>query len=97
MPRFKFQPSENGYQVTYRGKNLGCIVAAQEANGRYCFTLACDTQKHPRTYRGRQQAAEALLAIDRLKDEASKKRWSKESLIARAWAVKPRGAAGDGH
>ena len=75
----------------YRGRrSLGTIVGMKEQSGRHCFRLACDTRRDPRTYRGRVQAAEALLMIADLKRAAEKNRWSTEELIIHAWDEKPR-------
>ena len=69
---------------------LGTIAGMKERSGRHCFRLACDSRRNPRTYRGRTQAAEALLMIDDLKRAAKKNRWSVEELIVRSWDGKPR-------
>lgn len=75
----------------YLGRRcLGTIVGMKELSGRHCFRLACDGRREPRTYRGRIQAAEALLMIDDLKRAAKKQDWSVEELIVRAWDGKPR-------
>ena len=62
----------------------------KEQSGRHCFRLSCDSRREPRTYRGRVQAAEALLMIDDLKRAAKKHRWSIDELIIRSWDDKPR-------
>ncbi|MFO7901747.1 MAG: hypothetical protein ACQESR_02910 [Planctomycetota bacterium] len=75
----------------YRGRRyLGTIVGMKEQSGRHCFRLSCDNRKTPRTYRGRVQAAEALLMIADLKRAATKNRWSPEELIVHSWDEKPR-------
>lgn len=71
-------------------RGLGIIKGMKEQSGRHCFRLACDSRRSPRTYRGRIQAAEALLMIDDLKRAAKKSRWSVEELIIRSWDGKPR-------
>ena len=76
--------------IVYKGRReLGTIVTMLEASGRYCFRLGCDTRDEPRTYRGRVRAARALLVIDDLRREASKRRWDLDELIVRAWDAKP--------
>ena len=84
--KFKFEKIEGGRKVKRGKKELGTIVAQKEGTGRHCFSLGFDKRKTPRTYRGRQKAAEALCVIDQLK---SKKR-SPEQLILEAWDAKPR-------
>ncbi len=75
----------------FRGRReLGAIIGMKEKSGRHCFRLAADNRSKPRTYRGRVQAAEALLAIDRIVRDAKKHRWSMHELVIRAWAEKPR-------
>ena len=75
----------------YKGQRcLGTIIGMKEQSGRHCFRLACDQRRDPRTYRGRVQAAEALLMIADLKRDAKRHRWSTEELIIRAWDEKPR-------
>ncbi|MFW6169194.1 MAG: hypothetical protein ACODAD_01805 [Planctomycetota bacterium] len=75
----------------YKGRrSLGTIVGMKEPSGRHCFRLACDERREPRTYRGRVQAAEALLMIANLTGAAKKNRWSNEELIIHAWDEKPR-------
>jgi hypothetical protein len=90
MAKFKFTKVDDGYAVSYRGQVIGQINAIKEGSGRHSFYLACDIRKRPRTYRGMDRAAGALLVIDRLKKDAKKKRWSLDSLIAEAWENKPR-------
>lgn len=75
----------------YKGRRyLGTIIGMKEQSGRHCFRLACDKRRDPRTYRGRVQAAEALLMIENLKRDAKKHRWSTEELIIHSWDEKPR-------
>ena len=87
---FKFKPSDEGFDVLYRGKRIGVICPAKEASGRHCFYLACDSRREPRTYRGKIKAAEALQVIYKLASESKKKRWSVEELIVMAWDERPR-------
>ncbi|MCA9215629.1 MAG: hypothetical protein KDB27_21335 [Planctomycetales bacterium] len=87
---YRFEESEQGFAVYVRGKCIGEIVPAKEASGRHCFFLACDDRREPRTYRGKQKAAEALHAIYKLKSDSTKKRWSREKLIVMAWDERPR-------
>ncbi len=87
---FTFHIYSDQTQV-FRGRNaLGTIVGMKENSGRHCFRLAHDSRRHPRTYRGRVQAAEALQAINVLTRQAKKERWSPEELIIRSWDGKPR-------
>jgi hypothetical protein len=91
---FKFERDETGgWSVYLRGKCIGTIQAAKEINGRHCFTLGCDKNKPPRTYRGKLQAAEALKVIDSIKKQAEKGKWSMEVLITQSWAQKPQSVA----
>jgi hypothetical protein len=85
---FHVYPKET--EVYLRRRCLGKIKGMKEQSGRHCFRLACDSRREPRTYRGRVQAAEALLMIDDLKRAAKKQRWSLEELIIRSWDDKPR-------
>jgi len=85
---FHIYPDET--EVHMGRRCLGGIVGMKEQSGRHCFRLACDRRRAPRTYRGRIQAAEALLMIDDLKRAAKKHRWSTEELIIRSWDAKPR-------
>lgn len=87
---FTFHLFEHETEVIFRRRELGAIVGMKEQSGRHCFRLACDARREPRTYRGRVQAAEALLLIDDLKREAEKNRWTVEQLIIHAWDEKPR-------
>ena len=86
---FTFKGTTTGYVVYYRRRSIGEIVTQKESNGRYCFRLGCDNRKRPRTYRGKTRAAEALKVIDALARQASKGRWSTETLIVQAWDSKP--------
>ena len=87
---YRFEESDEGFSVFVRGKRIGDIVPAKEASGRHCFYLACDDRREPRTYRGKQKAAEALHAIFKLKNDSTKKKWSREKLIVMAWDERPR-------
>lgn len=87
---FKFNPNDDGFEVSVRGKVIGDILPAKESSGRHCFYLKCDGRKTPRTYRGKLKAAEALYVIFKLKTEAKKKKWSTERLIIEAWDERPR-------
>jgi hypothetical protein len=78
--------------VYHKRRPLGTIVTMIEANGRYCFRLGCDARTHPRTYRGRIRAAQALRVIDELKRLADKKKLSLDELIVHAWDAKPHSA-----
>lgn len=87
---YKFEATEQGFDVIFRGKSIGTILPAKEASGRHCFYLGCDDRKEPRTYRGKIKAAEALHVIYKLASEAKKKRWSVEKLLVMAWDDRPR-------
>lgn len=87
---FVFHIYPNETDVLMGRRSLGTIVGMKEQSGRHCFRLACDNRRDPRTYRGRVQAAEALLMIDDLKRAAKKQRWSVDELIIRSWDGKPR-------
>ena len=90
MNAYKFQPRDTGYEVILKGKSIGTIIPKQEPSGRHCFVLGCDTRDDARTYRGKILAAEALAAIDKLKQQSKKEKWSVESLIVNAWDGRPR-------
>lgn len=87
---YKFQLRDDGYEVIHKGRSLGLIIRRLEPSGRHCFVLACDNRESPRTYRGKVLAAEALAAIDRIKQQAKKEKWSLDTLIAHAWDDRPR-------
>lgn len=87
---YRFEESDEGFDVYVRGKCIGDIIPAKEASGRHCFYLGCDDRKEPRTYRGKQKAAEALHTIYKLKNDSIRKRWTPEKLIAMAWDERPR-------
>lgn len=91
---FEFRQTSAGFDVYQRGRRLGSIETMYEANGRHCFTLGCDGRKHPRTYRGRVTAAQALKEIEALKRRARKEKWSDVTLILHAWDSKPRCSPG---
>jgi hypothetical protein len=83
----------SGYEVSVKGKVVGSMSARTEPNGRHCFVLDCDTRAKPRTYRGRAMAAEALVALHDVVQEAKKKKWSLDMVIMNAWGSKPRASA----
>jgi hypothetical protein len=87
---YKFKATTTGFEVFYRGRRIGTIRPAKEASGRHCFYLGCDDRKDPRTYRGKNQAAEALQVLNKLATDAQRKRWSLEKLVTVAWDVRPR-------
>lgn len=87
---FRFEPTDDGFQVYYRGRNIGEVIPAKEASGRHCFYLGCDDRSEPRTYRGKTRAAEALLTVDRLASDFKKRRWAPHKLIIMAWDARPR-------
>ena len=81
---------KTGFDVFVRNRLIGEILPAKEVPGRHCFYLGCDDRTHPRTYRGKIKAAEALQVIDKLRTEAKKKRWPVEKLVVMAWDERPR-------
>ena len=90
MAAFRFEPLKKGYRVILRGKHLGDIIPSREPTGRHCFFLGFDKRRKPRTYRGKAKAAEALLAIDKLKTNDKRKKWKPEVMIINAWDERPR-------
>ena len=85
---FKFEQISDGWKV-FKGRNfLGTIHTAYETSGRHCFFLGCDSRSEPRTYRGKVNAAKALLSIAQTKREVGK-RAKPEMLIIVAWDFKP--------
>ena len=86
---FDFHIYTDETQVFLGRKKLGVIVGMKESSGRHCFRLGFDKRRRPRTYRGRQQAAEALRLIDRLTREAEKHDLTHEELIVSSWDIKP--------
>ncbi|MEZ6102191.1 MAG: hypothetical protein R3E01_24915 [Pirellulaceae bacterium] len=89
MAKFKFKETATGYDVFAGSKNLGGIVPMKESTGRHCFRLAEDDPKSPRTYRGKQKAAEALMTIAKIAETAKKKKLSVEQVIIQAWSDRP--------
>jgi hypothetical protein len=87
---FKFKATKSGFDVYYRGRRIGSILPAKEASGRHCFYLGFDDRREPRTYRGKQKAAEALQVIHKLSSDARRRKWGLEKVIALAWDQRPR-------
>jgi hypothetical protein len=87
---FKFVATEDGAKVMVGNRTIGEIVTTYQAGGRHCFRLRIDKHLHPRMYRGRKQAAEALLQVDELVRDAKKSRWSPAVLVLQAWDKKVR-------
>ncbi len=87
---YEFEPSDDGFEVFFRGKSLGNIIPAKESSGRHCFYLGWDDRKSPRTYRGKNKAAQALHALHKLAAEARKRHWGIEKLLVMAWDERPR-------
>ncbi len=87
---FRFEPTDDGFEVFARGKSIGTIIPAKETSGRHCFYLGFDDRKEPRTYRGKQKAAEALQIISQLAAECRKRKWTTEKLLVMAWDERPR-------
>lgn len=86
---FEFRETPHGAKVYFKHKHLGEIVTWREANGRHCFRLGCDVRKTPRTYRGRLNAALALLSIHEMAAKARRHNWPAEKLILEAWDARP--------
>lgn len=87
---FKFVATEDGAKVMVGNRTIGEIVTTYQAGDRHCFRLRIDKHLHPRMYRGRKQAAEALLQVDELVRDAKKSRWSPAVLVLQAWDKKVR-------
>ncbi len=87
---FRFKPTATGFDVSYRGRRIGEILPAKEASGRHCFYLGCDDRREPRTYRGKQKAAEALQIVHKLAVDAERKNWDLKKVITVAWDLRPR-------
>jgi hypothetical protein len=87
---YRFKATESGFNVYHRSTLIGEILPSKEASGRHCFYLGCDDRRHPRTYRGKIKAAEALHSIHKLAVESKRKRWSLQKLIVIAWDERPR-------
>jgi hypothetical protein len=91
VPAFRFQiaAGKGLTAVFYQGKRIGNLITSKEKNGRYCFLLAADAGPRGRTYRGRETAAKALLAIHKLLTTAKREGWKRDTLIANAWKCRP--------
>lgn len=90
---FKFTKLKNRTTEVRKGKILlGYLVSRVEPTGRHCYSLKADRRKNPRTYRGKQKAAEALWRIHNLKIMGERKKWSIEQLIIQSWDSKPNSA-----
>lgn len=91
VPLFRYQiDSAKGLTVVfYQGQRIGKLITTQDRSGRYCFFLAADCGPAGRTYRGRETAAKALLAIHKLLTTAKRERWKRDTLIANAWKCRP--------
>jgi len=91
VPPFRYQiDSAKGLTIVfYQGKRIGKLLTTKERTGRYCFLLAADAGPRGRTYRGRETAAKALLAIHKLMMIAKRERWKCDTLIANAWKCRP--------
>jgi hypothetical protein len=94
---FDFHVYADATEVYVRGKRLGTILGMKELSGRHCFRLGSDSRSHPRTYRGRVRAAQALHVIEQLKRDAKKQRWSADEMIIRAWDSKPHASPRQAH
>ena len=82
--KFEFVELEDGYDVKLKGKKIGEIKSILENSGRYSFYLDGDKSDDPRTYRGKQIAAEALLMRGRLVEKYK----DPNQLVMAAWANK---------
>jgi hypothetical protein len=91
MPSFRYVSGqrEGTTQVYYRGKFLGTLISTKERNGRCCFKLDSDQGSEGRSYRGRDVAASALLAMVSLVEAAHKRKWTPAQLVLRAWSKRP--------
>jgi len=87
--RIRLEPTTGGYEV-YKGRmKLGVIRSATEPSGRVAFVLGCDRRRHPRTYRGRELAARALVALSELAKRARRDRMQIEAIVLAAWMTRP--------
>src|SRR3954452_5645147 len=93
MARFRFVagPEQGQTLVYYRGAPIGYLESAKEEGGRQCFLLDCDPGPRRRQFRGRLQAAEALLVIHRNLQEWQQRSLTPRELIVRAWHTRPSG------
>jgi len=89
MSKFRYKSLDVGHEVSHRGKAIGTIVPLKESTGRHCFKLGFDKSRTPRTYRGMDRAAEALLEVTKLAERAKKSKWTTAELIVNAWSAKP--------
>jgi hypothetical protein len=87
--RYQIDSAKGLTVVFYQGKRIGKLITSQERTGRYCFLLAADAGPQGRTYRGRETAAKALLAIHKLLAIAKREQWTRDTLIANAWKCRP--------
>jgi len=89
LHRIRLEAISGGYEV-YQGRvKLGVIRSALEPSGRVAFVLGCDRRRHPRTYRGRQLAAQALVVLSELATRARRNHMQPESIILNAWLARP--------
>ena len=85
----QLKPCQGGYEVIRRGVVLGRIRSTTEPSGRVAFLLAEDRRRNPRTYRGRQVAAEAVAALYDLAKAARTQRMQPEQIVLAAWTLRP--------
>jgi hypothetical protein len=85
----QLRPCQGGYEVIRRGIVLGKIRSTTEASGRVAFLLAADRRRNPRTYRGRNVAAEAVAALYDLARAARRQQMRPEEIVLAAWMSRP--------
>jgi hypothetical protein len=92
--KFRFEPVPGEYRtvVYYRGKKIGELHGGTEDSGRWCFTLDCDRGPKRRQFRGRLQAAEALLVIHKTITQWQRRNLSLRELVVQAWRTRPSGS-----
>jgi hypothetical protein len=85
---FVHNAEERATTVSYRGEVIGAIHG-NEDSGRYCFVLDCDASRKPQLYRGRPQAAEALLAVYKTIKDWEQQGSTLRELVVQAWRSRP--------
>ena len=85
----QLRPCQGGYEVMRRGVVLGKIRSTTEPSGRVAFLLEADRRRKPRTYRGRNVAAQAVVALYDLAKAARSQRMRPEDIVLAAWTSRP--------
>ncbi len=85
----ELEPFARGYKVIRQGVVLGTILRTQEPSGRVAFTLGADRRRYPRTYRGRELAADAAAALYDLTESVRSGRRTLEQVVLTAWEEPP--------